>query len=201
MGTQVKKGHQMTTYQAAEELGVSIKTVQQWIEKGTLQGWKTPGGHRRVDMEDVRLLALKRSRKKSSSSGQPCKVLVIEDDPDICRLYELMSRTWQIQIAFHFAHDGLQGLIAFGKIHPDFIIVDLNIPRVDGFELIRILSSQYDSDALRYCVVTGLTQDEIKKRGQLPADCPVLTKPVNFSTLEKLIADAYAEVSARSPAA
>ena len=77
----------------------------------------------------------------------------------------------------------------------------LNIPRVDGFDLIRILSNQYDSGALRYCVVTGLTQDEIKKRGHLPADCPVsggewrrLTKPINFSKVREYT---YADVSAR----
>ena len=59
----------------------------------------------------------------------------------------------------------------------------------------------YTTGCINIDETRSIGQDEIKKRGQLPADCPVLTKPVNFSTLEKLIADAYAEVSARSPAA
>lgn len=197
MSIDARKSQQMTTYQAAEVLGVSIRTVQQWIEKGALHGWKTPGGHRRVNAEEVQALAAKRKREKSATGNSVCKVLIIEDDPDICRLYELMSRTWHTPTAVHFAHDGLQGLIAMGKLHPDFVVVDLNIPLVDGFQLIRTLSAQFDTRTFRYCVVTGLTPDEIEKRGQLPEGCPVLTKPINFPILEKLIADAYAEASAQ----
>lgn len=187
----------MTTFQAAEALDVSITTVQNWVERGVLQGWKTPGGHRRVNADEVMALAAKRKRVKSAAVNTVCSVLVIEDDPDICRLYELMSRSWRIPTFLHFAHDGLNGLIAVGKIQPDFVIVDLNIPLIDGFQLVNILSNQFNSRVFRYCVITGLTQDEINNRGNLPDGCPVLSKPINFPILENLIGDAYAEVEAQ----
>lgn len=38
----------LTTREAARLLGVSVGTVQKWVESGELSGWKTPGGHRRV---------------------------------------------------------------------------------------------------------------------------------------------------------
>jgi len=183
----------MTTFKAAEALDVSITTVQKWIEKGVIHGWKTSGGHRRVNADEVMELAAKRKNKKSAAIN----VLVIEDDPDICRLYELMSRNWSIPTALHFAQDGLNGLIAIGRLQPDFVIVDLNIPQIDGFQLVKTLSSQFNSRVFRYCVVTGLPQDEINARGRLPDECPVLGKPINFSTLENLICNAYADVCAQ----
>jgi len=106
-----------------------------------------------------------------------------------------MSRSWHTPTSLHFAHDGFQGLIAMGEFKPDFVVVDLNIPLVDGFQLIKTLSEKFDTRTFRYCVVTGLPPEEIQKRGQLPKGCPVIAKPINFAHLEKLIAEAYREVS------
>lgn len=38
----------MTTQDVAKKLGCSIRSVQLWMEQGLLDGWKTPGGHRRI---------------------------------------------------------------------------------------------------------------------------------------------------------
>jgi len=188
----------LSTAEAAHELGVSIKTVQQWMEKGLLSGWKTPGGHRRVRLDEVRQLAEERKRAKQNAVGNACKVLVIEDDPDICRLYEIMSRAWRTPIEMHFAHDGMAGLIALGKLVPNFVVVDLNIPKVDGYQLVQSLHQQFDPQGLRYCVVTGLSRDEIEQRGSLPDRCRVLTKPIDFVTLEQWIATSFSEATERS---
>lgn len=45
-----------TTRQAAARIGVSHRTVQMWVENGTLQAWKTAGGHRRITNESVERL-------------------------------------------------------------------------------------------------------------------------------------------------
>ncbi len=195
------RNNEMSTFEAAAELGVSIRTVQQWMEKGELTGRKTPGGHRRVNADQVLELSAKRIRDKATSGTAVCKVLIIEDDPDVCHLYELMSRSWKVPTALHFEHDGLKGLIAMGEFQPDFVIVDLNIPKVDGFQLIRTLSEQFDEKTFRCCVVTGMTPAEIEKRGQLPKDCPILGKPINFAELEKLVSDAFSDIATNSQTA
>ncbi|MCX7082043.1 MAG: helix-turn-helix domain-containing protein [Methylococcales bacterium] len=38
----------MTTQDVSKEMGCSIRSVQLWVEQGLLEGWKTPGGHRRI---------------------------------------------------------------------------------------------------------------------------------------------------------
>lgn len=185
---------ELSTFEAAKEPQVSIRTVQQWVDKGILTGRKTSGGHRRLDAEEVHMLVARRQHDNSSRRAA-CKVLIIEDDPDICRLYEIMSRSWRCFTKLHFAHDGIQGLIAMGEFQPDFVVVDLNIPLIDGFQLIKTLSAKFDTHTFRYCVVTGLSTEEIEKLSHLPKGCPILAKPIDFPRLEKLIADAYGEVS------
>jgi len=49
-------GETCTTRQAAEALGVALRTAQLWTESGRLRAWKTEGGHRRILVESVREL-------------------------------------------------------------------------------------------------------------------------------------------------
>lgn len=45
-----------TTAEAARHLGVSIRTVQLWVDSGALEAWKTVGGHRRIPLESLERL-------------------------------------------------------------------------------------------------------------------------------------------------
>lgn len=182
---------EMSTFDAAKELNVSVRTVQQWMEKGLLVGRKTPGGHRRISAEEV--MALAELRRQGRPAEGLCKILVIEDDPDVCKLYELMSARWNLAVELRFAKDGPCGLIEFGAFAPDFTIVDLNIPLLDGYKLIDAVVSRDPSRLSRMCVVTGADADAISRGGSLPAQVPVIGKPIDFAKLEVLISNACKE--------
>jgi excisionase family DNA binding protein len=62
-----KEDQILTTRQVADLLGVAVSTAQQWIESGALSSWKTPGGHRRVKMQDVLRLVKDRSKQSTNS--------------------------------------------------------------------------------------------------------------------------------------
>ncbi len=53
-----------STREAAERLGVSLRTVQLWTEAGLLRAWKTPGGHRRILTSSVDRLLQRRGGAK-----------------------------------------------------------------------------------------------------------------------------------------
>lgn len=178
------KERELTTFEAASALGVSVRTVQQWVEKGVLTGRKTTGGHRRISAGEVQAL-LENRRQKEKASGS-CRVLVIEDDPDICRLYELMCNSWSFKVDLRFARDGLQGLIEYGAFRPNFTIIDLNIPMIDGYQLIQALVSRNPASIGHICVVTATDPELVKSNGELPGQVPVFGKPVDFNRLEQL---------------
>ena len=175
----------LTTFEVARELGVSVRTVQQWVEKSILVGRKTPGGHRRIDAEELR--AFVKSRNQGNGLAAICRMLVIEDDPDICRLYELMCARWSFKVNIRFAGDGLRGLIEFGAFKPDFTIVDLNIPMIDGYKLIQALAVREPDYLANICVVTASDVDVIVASGELPAKVLVMGKPVDFVRLQQLV--------------
>ena len=56
MSKQELSGETCTTRQAAEALGVALRTAQLWTESGRLRAWKTEGGHRRILVSSVKEL-------------------------------------------------------------------------------------------------------------------------------------------------
>lgn len=178
-----------STREAAAMLGVSLRTAQLWVESGVLRAWKTAGGHRRILKSSVD--ALLKERKQAVEAQPPAagrfRLLVVEDDPDLLKLYRLHVAGWELPVTLITAENGFEGLIRIGESKPDLLIADLNMPGMDGFHMIRSLRASLDFRDMDIVVVTALGKDEITDRGGLPQDIRVYTKPAPFSALEQLV--------------
>jgi excisionase family DNA binding protein len=177
-----------STREAAAMLGVSLRTAQLWVESGVLSAWKTAGGHRRILKSSVD--ALIRERKLAlqgpARPGQ-FKILVVEDDPDLLKLYHMHIEGWGLPVALRTAANGFEGLIRIGEAKPDLLIADLNMPGMDGFRMIRSLRNNADFKNMEIVVVTALGKNEIADRGGFSDDISIFTKPAPFSALEQLV--------------
>jgi excisionase family DNA binding protein len=198
----------VTTREAAEMLGVSLRTAQLWVERGRLRAWKTAGGHRRIERASVEALrngiepansgqagaignsgALPSSPARFSATGlkpseQPLRVVAVEDDKTLQSLYRIAIGAMPFPTEVHVAANGFDGLILIGKTQPDVVILDLNLPGMDGFRLIRELDRHEDFDTLEIVVVSALSQAEIRDRGDIPDTIEIFTKPLAMSQLE-----------------
>jgi excisionase family DNA binding protein len=183
----------MTTREVGEVLGVAVRTVQLWVESGVLPAWRTAGGHRRISRSAVERLTRERSDMLApvvhgASAGQrPLKLLVVEDDPDLRQLFSMVVEGWNFPIELSTASDGFQGLVRIGQWMPDMVITDLNMPGMNGFEMVRSLRAAGAGFAgLQVVVVTALTVGDVADRGGLPEGIAVFQKPVDFSAIETL---------------
>lgn len=181
-----------TTREAAQRLGVSLRTVQLWVESGVLRAWKTAGGHRRIQVTSVdEILKQRRAAlgdaQESAAPAPPFTLVVVEDDPDLLKLYRLQVNSWKLPLRLVTAIDGFEGLVRIGETQPQLLISDLNMPGMDGFRMIRSLRASADYKGMEIVAVTALDKAEIADRGGLPQDVKVMTKPVPFSELERLV--------------
>lgn len=188
-----------STKEAAAVLGVSHRTVQLWVENGTLQAWRTAGGHRRITLESVNRLvdgrraaigggaAQASTPVAAAAPGKP-RVLVVDDDPLMLRLYELEMAGWGLDMDLIKAHNGFEALIRIGERRPDLLVSDLNMPGMDGFRMIRTLREDSGTMGMNVIVVSGLDRATIKAMG-LPSDIPVFPKPVPFNELRTAVQD------------
>ena len=174
-----------STADLARRLGVSVPTVQRWVDLGHLKAWKTVGGHRRIDAESaeafIRTQGQRRGGEATASAAVlpvPVSVLVVDDNPDdrdlLCAL---------VDIALPGAHvvcaaNGFDALIEVGKAMPDLIVTDLTMPHMDGIEMIRHLSARGDAHPPAIVAVSSHAPAHIQALGGLPACVTLLAKPV-----------------------
>ena len=177
-----------STSEAAQRLGLSLGTVQQMVENGQLEGWKTAGGHRRIRVSSIEEFRARSMAGSPQSQPRPAanslQVLVAEDDRILQKLYEHTLSSWGLPLQIRLVSSGIDGLLEIGRVPPDLLNTDLRMPGIDGFEMIRRLRADPQLQELDIVVVSGLTEDEILENGGLPPDVIFYSKPVPFRELK-----------------
>jgi len=182
-----KQKDYFSSREAAELLGVAVSTVQTWTNNGQLRAWVTGGGHRRIARNSVELMLRQQQVAAGESELKKLSVVVVEDNAQQLRMYEQQFQAWKMDVRLVTAKDGFEGSIKIGQTLPDVIIADLQMPKLDGFQMIRALKDLSDLQHSLIIVVTGLSENEIKARGGLPDGVHLFIKPVPFENIESLI--------------
>lgn len=182
-------GEVCSTRKAADLLGVSLRTVQLWVENGSLHAWKTQGGHRRVSIASINALLAGRGMVEipAGSTTGLIDVLIVEDNKALRKLYAATIRNWGIPVYIETANDGFEALVAIGAHKPDIIIADISMPDMDGIAMLRKLKEYRDFDDIEIIVVTGLDAARIEQMGGVPAGISVFLKPAPFAMIQARI--------------
>ncbi len=184
-----------TSRKAAEILGVSARTVQLWADADVLESWKTPGGHRRFSLLQVEKLVRELRNGKGpepsdvqegadGSRNASVRVLVIDDEKVLLRLYELALKSWQLPLELHLSDNGYSGLLSVGQVEPQLLVLDLNLPNIDGFSVIAALKHSGLLERMELMVITALEPDEVLARMPVGVECQVLPKPIPFDAIK-----------------
>lgn len=187
-----------TTVYVAKRLGVSLPTVQRWVDAGHLKAWKTLGGHRRIEAESAERLFKAHEERIGPPSDEALSTVLIVDDNLMDR--ELM--TWMVRKAMpeariEVAESGFQALVIVGKMDPQIIITDINMPHMNGLEMIRSLSADSSQGQRKVLAVSALSRRAVAELGTIPSTVCFLAKPLD----EKLFIDALLGQNQASPAA
>ncbi len=181
----------MTTSDVAKELGVTIRSVQLWVEQGALEGWKTPGGHRRITRASFnRMTASRASQKKSHpSDSSKLQVLIIENDEATQSLYRQTIKTWGLAVDVKIMANACEALIAVGLQVPDLLMTDLSLSEIDGLSMIKALRNNDAFSDMGIVAITKLSADEIAAKGSLPKRVRLYSKnPIPFWEMKELMA-------------
>jgi two-component system alkaline phosphatase synthesis response regulator PhoP len=112
----------------------------------------------------------------------PGHILTVDDDDRIRRLVQFNLQRAGYRVST--AADGLEALDQIGQERPDLVLLDINMPRLDGIELLRRLRADPDTAALPVILLTAKAQDEDILEGKRSGADYYLTKP--FSPVELL---------------
>jgi len=91
------------------------------------------------------------------------KVLFVDDEADLVKAMQL--RLEKANYEFIAAKDGQEGLEKARREHPDLIILDLMLPKLDGFKVCRMLKFDEKYKKIPIVMYTARSQKEDEKRG------------------------------------
>ncbi len=172
----------LTTSEAANLLGVSVGTVLNMVERGQLVAWRTDGGHRRISRPSV-IARIGQIQEGGASHRSRLNVLIVEDEAFQRELYRDQFEEWSLPIDLRLAATGIEGLTEIGRTRPDILVIDLMLPGMNGFRVVRELRINRMYASMDIIVVSGLSGDEIMAQGGLPEAVVVWSKPIPFQQL------------------
>lgn len=189
-----------TTIEVARHLGLAVRSVQLMVDRGELQAWKTPGGHRRISRASVDRWLAARQAAGGAAPGPAAvprrlgraatQVLLIEDSRHFQNLVSLLVRQHFPDVQLHVADDGIAGLALAGRLQPQVLLVDILLPGIDGAMLISGLRSNPAFQGCRLIVITSLSGDELAPYALALQGVPVVHKPRLVMDLPGLLAQA-----------
>ena len=183
---------ELTTHQIAGFIGVSERTVANWIDRGHLAAWRTPGGHRRVPPAGLREFLYKRNIPVPEEVSEDVRVLIVEDDP-------LVAQTLKGYLVGEHPHydvtaiqDGVSALIHIGNRKPHVVLLDILMPGMDGLEVCRKICADGALGDIRVIFVTGYADLDAETIMRNTGAVEVLRKPVKGSDLRGSVERALA---------
>jgi excisionase family DNA binding protein len=151
----------LTLGQAAAFLGAAQSTVRKWADGGRLPAFYTPGGHRRFRRGDLEAFLAAPRGGPAARFG----VLVVDDDAGLREFIRVNLEREGYSV--REATSAEEGLRALEEQPPDLILLDVKMPRVDGWEMLRAVQERHGVEAIPVIMYSGKVNeaDEATKRG------------------------------------
>jgi DNA-binding response OmpR family regulator len=112
------------------------------------------------------------------------KVLLVDDDNCMLRLHQIMLGKFLTTYFVHCVDNALDAMLQLERTLPDLVIVDLNMPGIDGFSLLCMLETDARYASVTKVVLSGLSAKEVRLGRTLPPDVLVIQKPLDLRKMQ-----------------
>lgn len=175
-----------TTFQVARLLGVSPPTVVNWVNSGLLVAHRTPGGHRRIAEADIATFARENNYPlvglANPSAGSNRRVLVVDDEADfaeILKSFLTLKGHFEVEVAL----SGFAAGVAVARFKPGAILMDILMPEMDGFDVLRMLRADPDTRNIPVVACTAYRDPSVEQRVRREGFDGYVEKPVKLDEL------------------
>jgi len=112
-------------------------------------------------------------------------VLVVDDSPTVRKIVQLTLQRERIEVVT--ASDGLSALAAVADTQPDLILLDIMLPRMDGYNICQVVRKSMAYRDLPIIMLSGKDGLFDKMRGKLAGSTEYITKPFDSSELVQTV--------------
>jgi two-component system OmpR family response regulator len=151
---------------AAKICRVSKKTVLNWIYKDALKAFTTFGGHYRIWPGDLKEFIVKAGLDVPFQFVDERKTifLIVDDDPIYSNLLKeaLCVRFPSADVVM--TDDGYEALLLIGERKPQLLLLDLRMPKVDGFQVLELLRQRNKDRSMKVVILSSYLDEETRTR-------------------------------------
>ncbi|MCF8129691.1 MAG: response regulator [Deltaproteobacteria bacterium] len=171
---------------AAKHCALHRVTLWKYVKSGEIKAFKTPGGQHRIHKADLQDF-MKRKGIYPYFLGEPKKkkVLIVDDDPKIVKMLQraLNGNGYEVD----YASDGFESGLKTMKFKPDVVILDLFMPKIDGFEACKRIKEVPETANTKIIAISGFDTEENRQRiFNCGADL-FFPKPLDIKNIKKEI--------------
>lgn len=112
------------------------------------------------------------------------QILIIDDD---ALMRQMLAESLRNEFQVMTADDGIQGIDMAEKYHPDLIICDIAMPKMDGFNVFRQLQNSEKMVDVPFIFLSGMNDSSIIRQGMTLGADDFLTKPVHIDELQQVV--------------
>lgn len=168
-------------------LGVTVATINNWINSGDLPGFRTLGGHYRIPQDSLISFLNEKNipiPTELKSTNYP-RILIVEDDLDAREFLIDVINELDYFVETEVAVDGFSAGSKVSSFKPDFVILDIMLPGINGFKVCRQIKNDFKE--IKILAITGYYNEENKRR-ILEAGADIfMRKPIELDELKKTI--------------
>jgi excisionase family DNA binding protein len=170
----------LTSHEVGVLLQLNASTVVKWVNDGILPAYRTAGGHRRIRSADL-LSFLKEQGMfipKQLRGAGPRKVFMVDDDKAYLQSFARGMRNHKDKVDLTVIDNGVEALLRVGSERPDVLVLDINMPNLDGIEVLKRIKENETTKSIEVIVISGSVNDDIEKKLIGLGARAVLKKPV-----------------------
>lgn len=169
-----------TTHDISRLLQVDPSTVSKWIDRGILVAFRTPGGHRRVRSGDLRTFLIAHEMPVPEELGSALvKLLVVDDEKPVLDAIKRAFKPFASQVELTTTSSGVEALLAVSELKPHGMLIDLNMPEVDGLEVCRRIRARKPLESVKLITMTGRHTQDLIDQSLKAGAVACLGKPVD----------------------
>lgn len=170
----------LTTHEISRLLQVDPTTVTKWIDRGLLTAYRTPGGHRRVRPSDLRSFLIAHQMPLPHLLGTDrVTIVVVDDDEKALAAIRRSFRPYDRQVDLLMTTSGVEALLLVTERQPHGMLVDLNMPDLDGYEVCRRILERKQFAGIKLITMTSRVSNAVAESSRQAGALMCLEKPVN----------------------
>lgn len=176
-----------TTHDISSLLQMDASTISKWIDKGIITAFRTPGRHRRVRAGHLRdFLLAHRMPVPEELGGGMVKLLVVDDEKPVLDGIKRAFKPHAAQVAVVTTTSAVEALLLVSEERPHGLLIDLNMPDMDGLEVLRRIRARHQLDGVKLIAMTAKQNADLVGQALKAGAVACLTKPVDVAQVLEL---------------